>query len=74
MDEADLTRGVFSVNARFKDYDTRVSISLPGEVRVPRGSTYNSFNFCDLFESFCDGTEELKAKDLTHDMRVYARR
>ncbi len=72
--EEDLARGTFSVIARFKDYETRVTTGLPVEVRVPVGSTYNSFNFCDLFESFCDSTEELKARELTHDMRVYARR
>lgn len=72
VDEADLALGCFSVNARFKDYDTRVSMSLPVEVRVPRGSSYNSFNFCDLFESFCDATEELQAKDL--DRTSYVRK
>ncbi len=49
-------------------------MSLPVLIRIPSGSSNNSFNFCDLFESFCDSTEELKAADLTHDMRVFARR
>ena len=74
LSESDLKSGSFIVNAVFKDYETRISIDLPVRVTIESGSTYNSFNFHDMFESFCDATEELDQADLTHDSRVYARR
>ena len=80
--ENDLLRGQFTVTCRFEDFHSGRVILSPIDIRVPEGSRYNTFPFFEIFEDFCDKTEEVPAfphgkafgNEITHDMRVNARR
>ena len=56
----DLRTGKFFVVAKFLDFETRKLQYRTIELTVPRGSTVRTLDVIDVFQQFCDLTNELE--------------
>lgn len=79
----DVSSGKFTVTARFVDFKTGRTVLHPLTIRIPPRSRPHTVLFRDIFESYCDATEQVPSypngKDhengrISHDMKVYCRR
>jgi hypothetical protein len=57
--DGDLLEGKFSVVAKMLDFETRKLQYRTIELTVPRGSTVRTVNILDVFQQFCDVTNEI---------------